>query len=300
MNTMRGGAPNPGEATARGDAIAPEGSPDGRGIGPTPLDAVRPVGPAGVLDGGFELLRFRFGRLVGLSASLFVPIWLVDLVLLVVVGAPSVDRSAVGPAVFSVGGGAAWSWAIVAAQAVALSALGIAVGAATVAWSERRDPSWSELVAVAVRRSWVAATIVVLSMVIKLPLACFALVPWLIGDALVFTASVVAGAERTGPWRALRRSIALSWRELGRALVIVTGGLVITQVLRVSFSAGPATIVAIVDPSATAVVFAERLGAIVGVVVEPLTACIAARAYVDLRCRVEGADLTRRRVERFG
>ena len=189
---------------------------------------------------------------------------------------------------------------MVAAQAVALAALGIAVGAASAAWSQGRDPTWSTLVGTAARRSWVAAVVVALSLAIKVPLSCLPVLGWLIGDALVFMSAVVAGAESSGPFRSVRRSIELARRQLGRAMAIVLGGLIISQVLRLSFSVGPAAIVSVVDPSATAAALAERLGSIVGVVVEPLTACIAVRAYLDLRCRVEGVDLVRRRAERFG
>lgn len=290
-------------AVARADAADPGGSGSARRTGDVagnPLARLAPRGPVEVLDGGFELFRFRIGRLVTLAAVLFGPIWLLDLGLLAAFGAPEVDRSAVGPAAQLLGTGAGWSWLIVLLNGFALSTLGLCVGALVMAWADDDDLSLGAVLGLAVRRSWVVLLLTPMCWVIKTPLAfCLPLVGFLIGDAFVFVASTVAGAERSGPLRSIARSFSLTKRNYGRALLVVAGSLVISQVLRSSFTLGPSAIAALLGGSDTLIVTLQRVSSAIVVVVEPLTACIAASAYLDLRCRNEAFDLVRRRQGRI-
>ena len=82
-------------------------------------------------------------------------------------------------------------------------------------------------------------------------------------------------------------------------LAVVFGGLLISQMLRISFYAGPVLLAANFSTNEVVLTAVAQAGALVVLVAEPLTACIAARAYMDLRCRTEGADLRRRLHERF-
>ena len=43
-----------------------------------PFLPLRSVGPGAVLDGAFDVLRFRLGRMVGLAATLYAPLLLVQ------------------------------------------------------------------------------------------------------------------------------------------------------------------------------------------------------------------------------
>lgn len=285
-----------GVATARGDAAPPPRDPR-RGADPlaeaaSPLADLRPLGPAGVLDGGFDLLRFRFRRIVGLAACLFVPITVVDLLLMAVIGTSSEDRVAIGPAIFLLGSGDSWAWAILAAQTVALSLLGLCVGHLALSAARGVDVSFRELGRVALRRWWVALLIVVIGAVPKVVLSCVMLpVGWILVDGFLFIASSVAGAEGVGPWHAVRRSASLTRSRYGNALVICFGSLVISQVLRISLTAGPALLLSSFALSDAAIGLVARLGTLILLLAEPLTACIAARAYLDLRARRDGLDL---------
>jgi hypothetical protein len=266
-----------------------------------PLAQLRPVGPGAVLDGGFELLRHRLGRLLALSAGLFVPIWLLDLLLVVLGPAPATEDTGtlVGPAAALLGSdggqGSGWAWLVSALQLVALSVLGLAVGHLVAALARGEDATLAELARVALSRSWVAVLVVPLNLVVHVLTSCLGGVGWLLGDALVFTTSIVAGAEGTGPWASWRRALRLGSAEYGRSLAVVSGGVVITLVLGLSLSAGPAALVMALDPESPLVTLVSAAGAAVVLVTSPLTACIAGRAYVDLRCRVEGWDLELRR-----
>ena len=286
----------PGSATARGDAPEPHdasSSADHRAF----LRLLRPMGAGAVLDTSFDLLRLRFRRLVGVAATLFVPIRIVDLLTMIWSG-DAVERYHVGPSLLLLGGDSSWSWLVLVLQSWALSILGVCVGHLVVRMLEGAEPSYRELMGVALRRSWVALLILPLTFVIRAPLSC---IPggFLIADALVFTTSVVAGAEALGPWRALRRAMALSKQAFGPALGIVLGGLLISQLLRVSFYVGPVLLAGTLSTSDAVLTAVSQAGALVVLVAEPLTACIAARAYLDMRCRNEGLDLHRRLQKRF-
>ncbi len=292
-------------ATARGDARMPPHDPrsaaDALADGTSPLADLRPVGPAGVLDGGFDLFRFRFRRLVGFAACLFVPLTVIDLVMMAVVGTDTPERVAVGPSMILLGSGDSWSWVILVAQTVALSLLGLCVGHLAAAAARGIDVSFREMLGLAVRRWWVALLIVVLTAVPRALLSCVVFpVGWILADACFFIASTVAGAEGVGPWRAVSRSVALVRGRYGNAVVICFGSLVISQVLRLSLTAGPALLLASFALPEQAIGVVARLGTVVLLLAEPITACIAARAYLDLRARHEGLDLQLRAARMFG
>lgn len=286
----------------RGDARGPDTPGRRDDAERNPLADVRPVGPAAVLDGGIDLLRHRFGRLIALTACLYLPVWLFDLSLVVFGPVDATDRTGTlgGPAavLFDSGAGSTlsgWVYVVGALQMVALSLLGLAVGHLAAALVAGRDATLGELAGVLARRWWVALLILPLNAVVHAASACLGGIGWFIGDAFVFMGSVVAGAERIGPVAAWLRGIRLSTAEFGRALVISFGGVVITVVIQTSLSFGPAALVASLDPSSPLVTLVVAAGAAVVLVTEPLAACIAARAYVDLRCRVDGWDLELRR-----
>ena len=286
----------PGVAVVRGDAPWP--SSRGRGE-PSPFASLRPAGAGTVLDEAFVLLRSRFGRLVGLAACLYVPIRLLDLVTMIASG-DAVDRTQIGPSLLVYADGTGWSWVVLGLQSLALSVLGLCVGHLAMRLAAGEDASFGELARLALRRGWVAVLVVPLGLLVKAPLSCLPLVGFVLGDALVFLSSVVAGAEGLGPWRAWLRGMQLTRRSYASMLGVVLGGLVISQALRISFYAGPVVLaVALVGPEEGVLTVVSQLGALVVLVAEPLTACIAARAYLELRCRTEGLDLRRRIASRY-
>jgi hypothetical protein len=297
------GSRGAGVAVARGDARAPARDPlvDGDLEG-NPLGRLGVSGPGGVLDGGFELLRFRFRRLVGLTAVLLLPLQLAQLAVSLTVGAAAeVDSSGVDP-LGGLGGrsmvGGGWVLVFVALRALALFVLGIAVGHLVQGWSEGRDPGFGEALRFAASRCWVAPVVVVVAAGVKMAGACLGFVGWFLGDALFFIAGIVAGAERTGPLATIGRSVRLTRSAYGLSLVVCVGGFVIAQVLQVALTVGPLLLLTWFQPPEGWMVAAEQAASLVLLVTVPLTACIAGRAYVELRCRAEGLDLRRRQEAR--
>lgn len=290
-----------GIAVARGDARPARGR-DGSGavsMEANPLARLSVTGPGGILDGGFDLFRFRFRRLVGLAATIFLPLQLLDLVVSLTVGAASStaagsageDLGLAGLSDLSTAGSDGWGVASILLRSIGLCLLGISVGYLVAAWIEGEDRTYRQAMLYALRRVWVAPVIVVVGALVKLPLACLGLVGWFLGDALLFVAGIAAGAERLGPFAAVGRSFRLTRGAYGVALVVCIGGFVITFVLQFALTLGPLLLLAAVSIPEGWLVVVEQASSLVLLIALPVTACIAARAYVDLRCRTEGLDL---------
>ena len=296
-----GPVPTAGVAVARGDDPVPPGPPARLGAD-GPLAGARPVGALGVLDGGFALLRFRFAALVGVTAVVLLPLQLVEL--LVVLGS---DRSTATdplttPASFeflaSSSATSAWSVVFALAGALASTWVGLVVGILVAAWWSGEDLPVTRAVGQAARRWWVVPVLTALTLAIKVPAACVAGVGFVLADAAVFTAAVVAGAERLGPLAALRRAVELSRRNAWVALGVAAGGLFLTLVVQMVVLAGPLLLVSSLGVGGTVALLVQQAAGLVVLVTVPLTSCIAARAWVEFRCRSEGADLDERMVLR--
>jgi len=290
-----------GVAVARGD-VAPE-----RGtvttLGPDqPLARVAPVSPVAVLDGAFDLLRFRFGRLVGLASVVYLPLVLAQLAVVLSQRTSSAARPGAAPSQFQVlgssQGSSGWNLVFVVLASFALAWLGIAVGAQVAAWVDDTDLTFGRAARYATARWWVAIVLTVITLCIKVPALCAFGIGWFFVDAFVFIAAVVAGAERLGPFAAIGRSFSLTRRWYWRALAVATGGAFITLVFQLVVLAGPALLLSALGLPEDWVLIAQQLGSLLVLVTAPLTACIAARAWVDFRCRSDGTDLDRRLVDR--
>ncbi len=285
-----------GIAAVRGDAVAPDGASrdvrDALDRARNPLAELRPVSAAAVLDGGVDLLAHRFGRLAAFTSCLYLPVWLLSLAL-AVAEPPSLsgDGAAFDVTGMSSATSSSLAWVVLVLQALALSVLGLGVGHLAIALARGGDATLRELGALALRRWWVAAVLVLCNSLVKVPALCLGGIGWFFADALVFLSSVVAGAEALGPWSAFRRGWRLTSSQFGRALVISFGGLCLTQLIRLSLSYGPTVLIDSLAPGSVFVTAFAVLSTAVLLVTQPLSACIAARAYLDLRCRREGLDL---------
>lgn len=266
-------------------------------VDPPPFLPLRSVGPGAVLDGGFDVLRFRLGRMVGLAATLYAPLLLVQFLFELRYGLGSGTEDGVGSSPFVVvalgASESGWGLLFVLLNQVALSLLGVAAGFQVAAWLDGRDPTYGSTLRYLLRRSWVALLVVVLSALVRVPFLCLSVLGWWLSDAFVFTVSAAAGAEGLGPWAALRTTFRRVRHALGFAMVVSLGGLAISVVLRAALWVGPLALVSVAVPSGLVAVLVARLGALVLLVTEPLVACIAARAWLELRCRTEGYDLER-------
>lgn len=291
-------SPSAGVAVARGDARRGAASDrETTDLDVHPLLGVGVVGAGGVLDGAFDLLRFRFGRLVALTAVLVVPVQLLDLWVALSSGVTRsniVGTSQQLQLLEASGSAGGWSLLIVGLQSLALFLLGMAVGHLVAGWLAGRDDPFGTVLGAVLRRIWVAPIVVAVALVAKSAAACFGGVGFFLVDALLLVAGPVAGAERTGPFATIGRSVRLGRGAYGTALAVSVGGFAITVVLRLALLLGPTALVVMLGLPGSLVVLLQQASALTLLITLPLTACIAARAHVELRCRLEGDDLVRR------
>ncbi|MGI9578020.1 MAG: hypothetical protein ACR2OH_07475, partial [Microthrixaceae bacterium] len=302
--TQPGGARSGGHLGSAGVAVVrcDERWPTGEGElaeSNNPLAALEPVGVGGVLDGAFDLLRARFGLLVGLAAAMLLPLQLIEVLGEISSGldadvdaagfTSSLDLLAADTATSALG------WLVLIMRVIVLSFLGLVMGVMVSDLLDDRRRSAASLVGAAARRWWVAVLVPVLCLPIKIAGGCLLLVGFFIADAFLMCASVVAGAESRGPLHAFGRSWQLATRQFGVALGVSFGGFAILLVLQLAFWIGPALLASQFLASEALLLLVQQIGLLSMLVLQPLTACIAARAYVELRCRTEALDLEIRR-----
>ncbi len=310
---LTGPSPSTGVAVARGDAkagprarpapppVSVHGTRRDTGDDPAaaldgnPLVQLGPVGPGAVLDGAFNLLRFRFRRMVALCAVVFIPVQLLDLGFAISAGT---DTASDVPQLQLFDSGTPMPFGValgmLVLRACALFLLGMAAGVLVDGWLDGRDVAFGEVIGAVARRCWVVPIVVVAAGLAKWSAACFGLFGFFLVDALVFIAGPVAGAERIGPFASIGRSVRLGKATFGNALAICFGGFLITSVVRVALAVGPIVLVQMLGLPEGWLLLIDQVSSLTLLVTLPLTACIAARAYLDLRCRAEGLDLVRR------
>ena len=283
-----------GVAVARGDDPWPDTS--GSDSAAAGFEMLEPVGATGVLDGGFELLRGNFRLLFGLTAAMFLPLQILDLFVMIGSGTtPEVDGPVLFAAFGTLGTTSAISWLVLALRVMALSLLGLTAGLIVGDRLESRSRSHGQVLRAAGRRWWVAALIPLMVVPVKVAAGCLLYVGFFFADALLMCASVVAGAEGAGPFRSVGRSWRLGWRSLGTAAGVAFGAFVISGILQLSIFVGPTLLAASFVTNESVLLVIQQISLLALLVTQPLTACIAAKAYVELRCRTEGLDLALRR-----
>jgi hypothetical protein len=227
---------------------------------------------------------------------LFLPIQLVELAVALSTGTQAATDGTGQLQLLDLGGRGATSWGLlfVVLDSAALFVLGMAAGHLVDGWLAGRDDPFGTVLGAVARRIWVVPIVVVVGAVAKTAAACFGGVGFFLVDALFLVAGPVAGAERTGPFATIGRSVRLAKGAYGQALAVSVGGFAITFVLRFALALGPFVLLASLSLPEQWAVVAGQASSVTLLVTMPLTACIAARTHVDLRCRVEGLDLVRR------
>ncbi|MCB1255718.1 MAG: hypothetical protein KDB26_01340 [Microthrixaceae bacterium] len=284
------------EATLRADTKLAAGA---LGAGTTANEVLHPLRPMRVteaLDLGFTLFKVQARILIPIATVLYLPIQVVNLLLRLAnsghAGATVLTTS--GVAIAGIADVATYEPFILLAQSLALSILGLCSGHMTAALIERRASQFGETIRFGLSRIWVAAGIVVLSAGVYLVLSIVPVVGWLIAGSFTFIASVIAGAERLGPWMAIRRNIAFGRSRNSPAINLYLGGLVLLALTRAVLLAGPVALVFVLGGPESLIEALASASAILLVIVQPLTATFASSAYVMLRIRSEGMDLEQR------
>lgn len=289
------------ETTARADARIHASTEDVPSSLSQIIHPLRPMRGPEPLDLGLVIFRGLARKLVPLAIALLLPIQSVDLFLRLrsdrSTGPSSIATS--GFPVALLGSGLPHEPFVVMAQSVALSALGIATGMILRGLLEGHVIATRRLLGATVRRIWVALVIGVLTLVVYVITSCMPVIGIVAAGSLTFTASIVAGSEDVGPWRAMRRSWALATASLGFAMGLFIGGVVIQWIVRITLLLGPLLLAAMLSLPDGAWSLLFSLVGVTSMVLQPLTATMAAAAYLALRIRSEGLDL-RERIDTVG
>lgn len=284
------------EATMRADTKLAPGSLRAGTAAHEVLHPLHPMRVTEALDLGFTLFRVQARILIPIATVLYLPIQVVNLILRLAnrghTGATVLTTS--GVAIAGIADMATYEPFILVAQSLALSILGLCSGHITAALIQQRSSQFGETIRFGLSRVGVAVGIVALSAGVYLVCSIIPIVGWLVAGAFTFIASVIAGAERLGPWKAVRRNIAFGRSRSSPAINLYLGGLVLLVLIRAVLLAGPVALVFVLGGPESLIDALASASAILLVIVQPLTATFAAGAYVMLRIRAEGMDLEQR------
>lgn len=264
-----------------------------RELPPLPV-ALRPMTVPDLLDGAFAIIKRRPGDVLTIAAAFVIPVEVLSAVLLRdVLGAEGLTgladpTTALGGDGEVVGGGAALT--TVAIGAVSLALLAGALGVLVDGWFRGRDVGPWEAVGVALRRGWalVFGTVVV-HLLEAIGLLAVGLGAYL-AMALCHVVSPAITVESLGPFAAIRRSVQLTRRRIGPALVVPGLVGVVGLLVAFGFQSVPELATAVVpDDWDWLVRSAGQLAA--QLVVVPFTAGVAVLFHLDLRIRIEAHDI---------
>lgn len=294
----------PGSAPAQPVRAAPGSPVEGRE--PRPRVAALPpvpvtLGPMTIpdlLDGAFAIIKRRPRDVVVVAAALVIPVEVLSAILLRDVfdsGAltgiddPTTVLGTDGGEV--VGAGAAVASVVVGA--VSLVLLAGALGVLVDGWYHGRRIGAGEAIAAALRRSpaLLVATVVV-HVLEGLGFLVVGVGAYL-AMALCHVVSPAVAVEGLGPLRAVRRSVQLTRRRIGPALLVPGLVGIVGMAVTLGFQAVPEVVVAVVPDDWDWLV--RSAGSLASqLVVMPFTAGVAVLFHLDLRVRTEALDIEMR------
>ncbi len=293
----------PGTSTPQPVAPVAEALPGARRAidGALPSSPVRRLQPRGlgeILDGGFEVLRFRFATLMAVTVLFAVPLYAVPTLARLAQGG---DRSNVLEAqssffrVFTDTGGssnAGTTLGFLAALggALALAIVGVAVTHLVTSWLMGGDPTFGQTLRHVASRGPVLAGAWLLALLAK-GLGVVTCVGWMFVIPLLMVLSPVVSSERLGPVASVRRTWRLSRPRFGQMAGLALVSALVTAIIWLVLALISALVLQIWKDASWIRVAAAVIGVVTQLVLLPLQAAWATLAYVDLRVRTEGLDL---------
>jgi hypothetical protein len=302
----------PGTSTPQPVAPVAEALPGARRAidGALPSSPVRRLQPRGVgeiLDGGFEVLRFRFATLMSITVLFAVPLYALPTLARLAQGG---DRSNVLEAqasffrVFTDEGGSSGAstfLGFVAAlgSALALTIVGVAVTHLVTSWLMGGDPTFRQTLRHVAGRGPVLTGAWFLALLVK-GLGVVTCVGWLFVIPLLMVLAPVVSSEGLGPAASVRRTWRLSRPRFGEMAGLAFVSALVTAIIWLVLAALSFVLLQIWRDASWVWVAAGVIGVVIQLVLLPLQAAWATLAYVDLRVRTEGLDLQLEADELFG
>ncbi len=266
-----------------------------RPLPPVPV-ALGPMTTADLLDGAFAILKRRPREVLTIAALLVIPIELVSAVLLRdVVGDLGLSGLADPSTIFRPVEDDATASVVAGLLTFAIGTVSLALltGALAVmvdAWYRGERVGAGQAVRASLRRGWPLLAGVVLVHLFEILGFVLMMVGAYVVMALCQVVSPVVAVEGLGPFAAIRRSMSLTRRRLGAALVVPA--LVALVGSLVGFGLQTVAEVVAVAVSEDWGWFVRSVGQIASqLLVVPFTAGVAVLFHLDLRIRVEAHDI---------
>jgi hypothetical protein len=283
----------PGTSSAQPVVAAPDALPGAaravdNALPSSPVRRLQPRGVGEILDGGFEVLRFRFVTLMAITTLFGVPLYALPTLLRLAQGGDRTDVLAESTIFWLGGGSGADGWLnflSFVGGALALALVGVAVAHLVTSWLMGGDPTFRDTLGHVARRSPVLACAWFIALLVKaLSSFCFVFV---LVIPLLMVLSPVVSCERVGPIAAIRRTWRLSRPRYGEMAGLALVSLGVTLVLWLV-----AWLLLQIWRNASWIWLATGIvGVVIQLLLFPLQAAWASLAYVDLRVRTEGLDL---------
>jgi hypothetical protein len=264
-----------------------------------PFGVLRPLSVGQIIDQGFEILRFRFGRIMALTIVVMLPL----VVLPTLIGYGSFVGEAqrffdsgdpLGVAwlqVSATGSGDWWSTIATLTSPIAQALVGIGVATMVGGWVMGRDPKFGEALGRTLRRTPAALVVFVVGIIPKIVGTYLCLIPGLIVIALFLLASPVLATESEGPFKTIARSVRLGSRRLWPLVGLTVAGLLLSTLITVLLDVVAVAIVWLAGEASWIWVVLGAINVLGSVFIAALLAAWTALAYVDVRVRTEGMDL---------
>lgn len=261
-----------------------------RALVASPVSRLQPRTVGQLLDGGFEVLRFRFRTVAIVAATIVLPLYVVPQVLVAAFGGYTDVEVLGGPS------------SLLAQLGLMLATMfvGVGVGHLVSGWLVGNDPTPADTFRFLRSRFLVTLGAFVVALVLKaLGVVACGIGLLFVVPSLSVLAPVLAG-EQLGVIESIRRSFRLTRRRFGPVLGV--GLLWALASWIVSAAAGGAA--EVIGDLATgsaegARVAVQVVGVVATVVLTVVQAAVSVLVYVDLRVRTEGLDLELESVERF-
>jgi hypothetical protein len=264
----------------------------------SPVRRLQPRGVGEILDGGFEVLRFRFVTLMTITTLFGVPLYALPTLLRIASGgsrASVLDAQSSILRVFTSEGGTDNSGTLmgfVAAVggALALAIVGVAVAHLVTSWLMGGDPTFRDTLGHVARRGPVLGGAWALALLVK-GLGVITCVGWIFTIPLLMVLSPVVSCERIGPIASVRRTWRLSRPRWGMLAGLAIVSALVTSILWLVLSAISTLVLQIWKDASWVWAASAVVGVVIQLLLLPIQAAWASLAYVDLRVRTEGLDL---------
>jgi len=284
-------------------------APPSKALLASPVSRLQPRTVGQLLDGGFEVLRFRVRTIALVAAAIVLPLYAVPQMLVGLRSASGLDGLGISGSTFGDAAGALpsdyWTqlgWTFLAAIGLMFATMltGVAVAHLVGSWLHGIDPTPGDTLRFVRSRLPVAAGAFALVLLLKVlvgGLTCSLALVYLV-PVLSVLAPVVA-AESLGVIDSIRRTYRLTRRRFWTLLGVSVLWAVTSWLISLGASAAAAVVGGLVGAERGAAIALQAVNVVATVVLLAVQVSVTALVYIDLRVRTEGFDLELEATERF-